>query len=294
MKNIFLETREFVRGTARFHDLVYIISRGKTLQQEAIAHSSVIAVDRSQWADVVDTEWDSTAIAVARLPMEKMTLVGQDGDVVTYTGGTSVLEKIYPEPVMIRNARTISGHVFACGMKRQVYERVDEDRWIDLSAPSPAPGEKVGFEAVDGYTRNEVYAVGWNGEIWQFDGARWTSHNSPTNVILTAVCCTPNGIVYAAGQQGILIQGRNSSWEVVERQDEVNIDLWDLCWFEDNLYVATIATLYTLNGNRLVEVDFGEIPTPTCYSLTTAEGVLWSIGRDDVVSFDGRRWRSYD
>ncbi len=52
--------------------------------------------------------------------------------------------------------------------------------------------------------------------------------------------------------------------------------------------------LFTLEGNALVPVDFGEIGTPTCYNLTTAEGVLWSIGRDDVASFDGTTWRRYD
>lgn len=294
MTSEFAAAREFVRGAARYHDLVYIISKGKVLLNEDISHAIVIAVDQGQWADVVDTAWDSTAIAVARLPSEKLIVVGEDGDVVTYTGGVEAREKISPKPVMIRHARRISDYVYACGMKRQVYKRVDEGVWSDIGAPFPGVDEEVGFESIDGFNYEEVYAVGWNGEIWEFDGYKWIRRGSPTNVILTSVCCAPNGVVYAAGQQGIMIKGRHDVWESVEWEDEVAVDFWDLCWFEDDLYIATMTDLYKLRGNTLIEVDFGIEFPPSCYSLTSEEGVLWSIGRDQVASYDGRDWKIYD
>ncbi len=58
-------------------------------------------------------------------------------------------------------------------MKRQVYRRGGERRWTDMSAPFPKPRETAGFEAIDGYSSNEIYAVGWSGEIWQFNGKKW-------------------------------------------------------------------------------------------------------------------------
>jgi hypothetical protein len=260
-----------------------------------IAHTSLIAIDQGHWADAVNTEWDSTAIAVARLPTENAVIVGEDGDVVVYLGGgKSTSEKISPDPVVIRRACNIGGYVFVCGMKRQVYKRVDEGKWVDVSAPFPDASEKVGFEAIDGFSDKEIYAVGWKGEIWEYDGSKWTDRYSPTNVILSAVCCGPDNMVYACGQQGVMIRGRNSSWEIIEWDNEVSVDLWDLCWFQDKLYVATITNLYTLDENQLVQVDFGEMETPSCYNLTTSDGVLWSIGKDDVVSFDGKTWQRYD
>ena len=180
---------------------------------------------------------------------------------------------------MIRHARQIGGYVYACGMKRQVYKRTGEDVWLEMSAPRAGASESFGFEAIDGYTEKEIYAAGWGGEIWQYNGKKWVDRSGPTNVILTAVCCAPNGVTYIAGQRGILLTGRNGSWSIVQWDDnEITADLWDLCWFQDRLYVATINALFTLDGNNLVEVDFGDAEIPTCYSLTTAEGVLWSIG----------------
>ncbi|MCP3102592.1 hypothetical protein LZ198_27330 [Myxococcus sp. K15C18031901] len=294
MKNPVIATRELVRGAARFHDLIYVISKGKTLVKDEIAHTSVVSVDGDDWADGVDTAWNSTAIAVARRPSEKMVLVGEDGEVATYVGGKSTKESLKPAPVMIRNAREIGGLVFACGMKRQVYKRVGEAKWVAMNAPAATATEKAGFEAIDGYSETDIYAAGWGGEVWRFDGKGWASCDSPTRVVLSAVCCAPDGSVYVAGQQGVLLKGRGSAFTAVAWAEEVTSDLWDLCWFRDKLYVATTTALYTLEGNRLVEVDFGAVGTPTCQSLTTAEDVLWSIGRDDVASFDGTAWRRYE
>ena len=195
---------------------------------------------------------------------------------------------------MIRNSKTIEGYVFVCGMKRQVYKRIDNNKWIDLSAPIPAVDEKVGFESIDGFSVNEIYAVGWNGEIWGYDGKNWTNKASPTNRILTSVCCAPNGEGYICGQQGIMIKGRKDTWEIISWENDVGIDLWDICWFQGKIYVASMTNLFTLEGNELVEVDFGEMEIPSCYNLTSVDDVLWSIGKNDVVSFNGNAWQRYD
>jgi len=163
-----------------------------------------------------------------------------------------------------------------------------------MSAPLGGQTDAVGFESMDGYSAKEIYAVGWGGEIWQYDGSKWTDRNGPTSVILSSVCCAPDGVVYITGQQGIMIRGRNDLWETIAWDDDVSVDLWDLCWFQDKLYVSSMTALFTLEGNTLAPVDFGDIGEATCYSLTTAEGVLWSVGRDDVMSFDGATWRLYE
>jgi len=293
MNSEFAKSRVFIRGAARYHDLLYVLSKGKKLLEQDISHTSAICVDQGDWADAEDTAWDSTAIAVAKTPTERLVFVGEDGDVCTYVGGKSTSEKIEPAPKLIRNAKTIDGFVVVCGMLRQVFQRIDEGKWKDISAPLPKAGEKVGFEAIDGYSLKELYTVGWAGEIWQFDGFRWVDRNSPTNLILSSICCAQDDVVYLGGQRGILIQGRNDSWEITKWEEEVDVDIWDLCWFKGRLYVATMTALFILDKNKLVEVDFGALVVSSCYSLTKSEGVLWSVGNSDVLSFDGNKWVRY-
>jgi len=288
-----LADRELVRGAARTADLCYILSKGKDLLQRNVAHTSVIGLYRGDWAKAVMLNWNSTALAVAKHPEERLVVVGEDGQVCVYVGGKKTDEQLSPKPNLIRNARSISGEVYACGMKRQVYRRTGADAWMAMHASAPRKSETTGFESIDGYNEEEIYAVGWSGEVWQYDGMRWIDRDSPTNLILTAVCCAGNGVVYAVGQQGTMLRGRRDRWELVPWEGEVSVDLWDLCWFGDKLYVAAINGLFTLEGNVLVPVDFGIVDTPTCFNLTTADGVLWSIGRDDVLSFNGSAWRRY-
>jgi hypothetical protein len=293
-KSKFAKGREYVRGAASRRDYVYILSKGKVLLKDSIAHTSIIGLEKGSWVSVVDTDWDSTAIAIARSPAGKIVVIGEEGETIAYGAGKSADEAIKPTPVLIRNARTIEGEVYACGMKRQVYRRTGERTWNDVSAPFPKPKEEVGFEAIDGYSHKEIYAVGWKGEIWQYSGKKWTNRSSPTSLIMTAVCCAGDDVVYVAGQQGVMIRGRNDEWEAIEWEDDVSDDLWDLCWFGDKLYVATMTGIYTLEGSTLEPVDLGDVEIATFYSLTTTDGVLWSIGRDDVASFDGTNWQRYD
>ncbi len=287
------DDREFVRGAARMADLVYVSTEVRKLQEQGISHTSLVGLDRGRWGDAFNTVWKSTALAVAKLPTEKVVLIGEDGDVATYVAGQRTDESLHPAPVMIRNARTIGGEVYACGAKRQVYRRVGEAQWRDISAPRAQQSEALGFEAIDGFAHDDIYAVGWGGEIWHYDGRAWRSCASPTHVILTSVCCAGDGVVYAAGQGGVLLRGRGEAWEKIVWGDEV-IDLWDLCWFEDKLYVASSTALFTLDQDRLAPVDLSTVAPVSCFSLSTAQGVLWSVGKETVISFDGTRWRRFD
>src|SRR6266480_2763967 len=97
-----LKSRVYVDGVARFRDLIYVISKDKKLLEQEVSHSSVICVDAGEWLDADDARWDSTAIAIARVPKEKMVLVGEDGQVMTYVGGDSEKEQLKPQPRMIR------------------------------------------------------------------------------------------------------------------------------------------------------------------------------------------------
>lgn len=288
------DDRELVRGAAYMGELLYVITKVKALQEQDIAHASLVGIYQGRWGDAFNTTWNATALAFARHAPEKAVLIGEDGEVATYGRGQRTDESLQPTPVMIRNARTIGGEVYACGAKREVYRRTGENQWLDISAPRAQQSEALGFEAIDGLAHDDIYAVGWGGEIWRYDGRAWRSCESPTKVILSAVCCAGDGVVYAAGQGGVMLRGRGDAWEAIAREDDVTTDLWDLCWFQDKLYVAGNTALFTLEENRLVPVDLSAVAPVSCFSLSTAQGVLWSVGKANVIAFDGTHWRRFD
>jgi hypothetical protein len=194
----------------------------------------------------------------------------------------------------LRHVRGIAGKAYAAGMDRQVYRRDDREVWICIDHDiRPAQNQIVGFESIDGFGENEIYVAGRDGEIWRYDGQRWHRVNSPTDLILHDVCCAGDGNVYAGGQVGMLVAGRDDSWRVIEHGN-TRENIWSLAWFQGSLYAATYRGLFRLEGERLVAVKIDDPPPATFYKLSATQDVMWSIGAKDVMAFDGRSWTRID
>ena len=144
----------------------------------------------------------------------------------------------------------------------------------------------VGFECVVAVSPDEIYAAGWRGEIWMFDGQIWRRVDSPTNQIITAMCRSPSGNIMACGRSGLLLSGRHDTWQITH-EGACPTDLWAIDGSTGKIFVAGLHHLFLLNENgaELIDTDtqsFGEL----CHGA----GVLWSIGQKDFLAFDGTTW----
>lgn len=198
----------------------------------------------------------------------------------------------------IRALSRIHGKIFAVGMQRQVYRydlsKSDQasERWVHFERGLTwSPLEMSGFNDLAGYSKDELYAVGWHGELQYFDGSKWILIDSPTNVKLERVVAAPDGRVYAAGQRGVLLAGRGHEFKVIF-QDVTNDSFWGLCWAFGQLWIASAHTLFNLSGDLLRVVDPGITSGMTYGSLAASEDRLWSLGRHHVISSqDGSNWQ---
>ncbi|HEX7664891.1 MAG TPA: hypothetical protein VF407_10280 [Polyangiaceae bacterium] len=91
----------------------------------------------------------------------------------------------------------------------------------------------------------------------------------------------------------MLLRGRDDDWKTIATKG-VKDDLWDLCWFGDELYVSSMSTLYVLQGDALAPVDYGQKAPGSAYRLSEAQGVLWSLGQQSLLSFDGKTWQRWE
>jgi hypothetical protein len=291
----------YVGGVIRNRHTVYLAMVADEASERKIAQSLFTLWHKGQWLDAGDVRWRASGMAVARTPLEQMIAIGEWGDVSCVGSGDVHLEHVAAsaqKPVSdrgpLRGARRIGSAIYVVGMDRQAYRRTDANRWAEFGPKTQSQAtDPTGFEAVDGFNEQEIYAVGWDGDIWKFSGQTWEQIPSPTNLVLVDVCCAGNGSVYACGRKGFLIRGRGQTWDAVDTQG-LDEDIWSLAWFNERLYCSTLYGVYTLESNGVREVDMGADQPKTCHRLSAEDGVLWSIGAKDVMAFDGTSWSRID
>ena len=74
--------------------------------------------------------------------------------------------------------------------------------------------EPLGFSGVWATATNDVFAVGYSGQIWHYDGSAWSSMTSPTSAHLRDVWGSSAPDVFAVGDAGIL-RYDGTSWSVI-------------------------------------------------------------------------------
>jgi hypothetical protein len=290
-------------GVAR-RDLVYVLAHPAEPagREEGEPLAYLLQRTGEKW-DVLPTQWEAALLAIQHDPII-VRAIGVGGEVVRIAGSAIAREYVDRGPDgpaatgWLRGARAIGPYVFVVGMGRQAYLH-DDSGWrrIDqairasgtMGAPPGAAPQPLGLEAVDGTSERDVYAVGLQGEMFRYDGARFRKLDSPTNLALRDVRAVDPERCFVCGTAGILLRGAGDDFEAVDhRSTEAN--LYSLEWFREQLYVASLKAVYRLAGDALVPVDLG-IPGLTAGNLHAADGVLWSCGaRHLAFTTDGVAW----
>ncbi|WP_052773006.1 hypothetical protein [Luteimonas sp. FCS-9] len=242
------------------------------------------------------------ALCLQTRPDTALLMLGHDGRVVRWGAKDFSEEHIdagSDDPRLgggMRDIQVIGDRVYAVGMGRCVYRCDGEAHWvrIDAGVRVAAPDDTgAGFNAIDGFGADALFAAGWHGELWCFDGTQWVRERSPTTLALHRVVCGADGVVYAAGQQGTLLVRRDAQWQLLP-QALTRQDFWGACWFAGRLHLCTASALFVLDGEALQEIPLEpEISRASgLHRLSASAEAIWAVGdRIAIRSTDGRRWQ---
>ena len=267
-----------------------IIAGDHEADEQNLAQSLIFVVADGRKPMFRFLEW--IAHAACLLPDERGALISSDeGRLLTVSGGSIDEGRItfsdgFAGRIVIRSLLKIDKQVFGVGMSGLIVRRRADALWDVVEMPRPT---RPGIEAIDGFTATELYAVGWNGALLWLDGATTVDNASPTSVILTSICCAEDGFAYACGQEGVILRGRQARWDIICK-NATDENLWDIASFRGVVYVSTILSLYIIHEDSLVPVVFGDDPPTSCYKIFVHDQFLWSIGREDILRFDGSNW----
>jgi len=280
-------------GAVRLPDVGYIYACDPKKENQDIPHTVVFTWKSNRFIRG-EAEYSAHSCCLINHPEPGVVNVSGPGFNAVQTRNGITVGKIYEnnlsEPKTrrygeIRSVATIEDKAYAVGMSGTIFrlDKIGSWKCIDKGI-----SRDFDIEAIHGFSGSDMYAVGYQGEVWHFNGKKWAKREVPTNAYLSCVNCAGNDTVYIAGDSGVLLRGRENSWETIE--SELEDDIWDLEWFMGLLYASTMDGLYKLIDDEMEPVDFGKDTPETCYHLSAAEGVMWSIGAKDIMSFDGKSW----
>jgi hypothetical protein len=184
----------------------------------------------------------------------------------------------------MRSLVAIGGRAYAAGTRGMAYRFEGPAAWTCIDSSIP---KDFDAQALAGFNEEDIYAVGFRGALFHYDGKRWTPRMLPTNVNLSAALCAPDGNVYVAGHRGMLLSGRGDVWRLVGNVTE---DIWGLASFRGEVYGSTFRRLFRIREDQIEAVSVAPERPRTFYQLSAADDVMWSIGETDVLSFDGLSW----
>jgi hypothetical protein len=290
---------------AHSRDKAYLVAGHDRASEQEVPVSYVL-----RWTG----EWGShqvplvaTGISAAHFPDLNVLIMGADGTIVRWDSkGQFQPELVDPSedgPQFygpLQEIRRIQSRIYVVGMGRTVYRCDGPARWARLDDNIRVADEvdsEVGLMSIDGFSESDMYAVGWNGELWHYDGTRWEPVESPTNMGLFRVICGGDGAVYACGQEGTLLRGRDASWSVVS-QTETADDFWGATWFRNSLYVSTSNWIYRLTRETIEPLEIQSSGIPLIFAqgasfgrLDATDGRMWSVGEKMALfTEDGMRW----
>lgn len=259
------------------------------------AHSRVETFRSGRWSSVA---LDFQGVALTHLEGEDgpaCWVLGRGGEVARISEQGVLREQLpgagtdgVPRFGYVDALRVVGGELYACGYGRQVYVRRD-GAWTCVSEAILTQEEGPGFLDVDGRSASALWAVGWLGELWHFDGEVWRQEESPTSAHLTALRVLPNGDAWACGFGGTVLHRRNGAWSVID-PGEFKGNWYGLERFGERLYLAGHGRLARVEDGRVVGVETGLGQRLSTHRLHASEGTLWSIAETQLLRFDGATW----
>ncbi|GHV86196.1 hypothetical protein AGMMS50230_18040 [Spirochaetia bacterium] len=254
--------------------------------------------ERDRYSLSTSTGFDRPRIGVTLLPEPRGILVSRDDDgnaLVSGKGVSDAQEQIAPNKnPMTTRIKCINGYAYSVGWYRTIYKRIDEGKWERFGdLPHGKHIEQVGFEDIDAFSDNEMYAVGGHGDVWMYDGRGWGAIDFPSTEQLSVVVCAGDGSVYVGGE-GLWRgkkEGGKLSWERFGGGGGW-ATLWnDAVWFEDKLWLSSDTKFMVWDGKSLERVT-GEGAQIFGGHLDARDGLLLAANDTKAMVYDGKEWRT--
>ncbi|MCG8426034.1 MAG: hypothetical protein MI754_01600 [Chromatiales bacterium] len=242
-------------------------------------------------------------VQVSQVPKPQAVAVDYPGQVFVMGSGDDNMENEVPyddekgprRGGMIK-LRNIDGYVYAAGGRRSICRREGPNHWVPMWQNMPRPKVKrrvdshdYGFEDVDGFDLNDLYAVGGQDDVWHYDGSLWKQIPFPSNMTLRNVCCGGDGQVYIGAQNGNVFRGRGNKWKHIH-DGGLSFYFTDMVWFQDKVWCTSDYGLWAIENDKLERAAVPDWVNSCAGNLSAGDGILVVAGMYGAAMHNGTDW----
>lgn len=210
-------------------------------------------------------------------------------------GDNKFAEKQLSPKTRFHQLAKVEGQVYGVGWGREVFKRLGPENWQCVSEQIREHGNGHGFEDMDGFSKNDLYAVGGTNDVWHFDGEQWRYIDVCDEQMLPlSVCCAEDGYVYIGCAWGIVLRGRGEEWDVFHT--DKNIKFCDTVAYNGRVFFGSESGVFVSQQNTEAfscrPYDFeGQIAPLNARRLDAGHGLLLAASLNSVALYDGENWQ---
>jgi hypothetical protein len=260
-----------------------------------------VLLDKGQGFFLFD--FDDLVYAIDRKPMpagkprDSLCIMGRAGKYrENVAGGKPVDTRIdLNDEGFFLDLRYIGKHLYACGHQNIVY-RQNGTRWVRADQGAFKRRKMAvdrSFDAIHGFSEDDIYAVGLGGAIWHWNGEKWKELESPTNFGLYAILCSSGGDVYIAGGGGLVFKGGRKGWTDLSDRTVMDDTIWNMAEFQGKIYLAAYDKLLVTDGGPVQEMKVPLLGKKSFMAMDATPRQLWTVGDDNIFQFDGKKWNRH-
>jgi len=244
----------------------------------------------------------------ATASIDCLVTLSSDGSIAYLDTHAPMQEKIHTlELSCMEDIKQIGQYLYVAGDNGQIYQRIGAGDWRRLGAGFLSEAEGISFSEIDGVNENSLYVIGsslsrqdegWKGTVFFYNGSNWQEIHLPTGRrSVTALFVESESRVWITACTSLLFGNAEKGFlHLAEFETDVYRGFLKICAFQNKIYLASEHYLYTYDpqnpgqGIKQLVPDL-DPPLEDIHTLTCHNQVLWSIGRYDVVRFDGNSWQ---
>ncbi|NIA00895.1 hypothetical protein [Massilia sp. CCM 8734] len=246
------------------------------------------------------TGFGRTMIECGKKPIREALAVTLEGDVFSAAAGKNSIENGMrawddggPSRGGIHKLRSIDGVVYFCGGNNSVGTRTGIDSWFGhthaIANPKRSDGLYNALYDIDGFSEQDVYTAGTDGQVFHFDGKTWKQVAMPTNIELSAVCCAGDDQVYISGRKGTTYMGRGNKWTRIHEGSQT-LPFRDMVWHEDRVWCTNDSGVWFIKNDKVERANLPDGIGAYSGNLSSSDGVLLLAGYGGAAFFEHGKW----